>query len=168
MITGVYFRPDASVTQPGSATYDDLRIRVSTTTKGNNNLETVLANNHGADLTTVFDGPWSVSTQATGPSEGPRGFDIYLPYDVPFFYDPAVGNLLIEAESQSGPIGDLVLDGFTSASPQIVNGLSGELANGGFVEQFEFVPEPASIAYLLPIMAMGVFSRRGRFDWRMS
>ncbi len=28
MITGAYIRPDASVTQPGSATYDELRFRL--------------------------------------------------------------------------------------------------------------------------------------------
>jgi hypothetical protein len=77
-ITGFYARPDYTVTIPSSATYDDLTMRVSTTTASG--LNSVFADNHGADVTTVFQGPLTISTQAQGDLEGPRNFDYFLSF----------------------------------------------------------------------------------------
>ena len=45
-------------------------------------------------MTTVFDGPFTISTQATGPPEGPRGFDDFIEFQTPFVYDPSRGDLI--------------------------------------------------------------------------
>ena len=166
-VTGLYARPDYTVVSHSSATYEDLTIKATITP--HNELSSVFANNYGgAQVTTVFDGALTMSTQATGPAEGPRGFDYYFPFETPYVYDPADGNLLVEMISTSGPVGSLISDGFNSTSAVYVgaggmNTLSGNLQNGGFVNQLEFVPEPGSgrMAALLGIAAV-VWTRRRR------
>jgi hypothetical protein len=159
-ITGFYARPDASETDPSSATYTDLMIRASTTTASS--LSSVFANNHGTDVTTVFEGELTISTAAGGPVEGPRDFDYYFPFDTPFTYDPDAGNLLVELISNSGPLGRLVLDTFESTSSLYVFASSavastGEVRNGGFVNQFVFVPEPTGIIFAaLSVMGLAM------------
>ncbi len=148
ILTGFYNRPDHTVTQPSSASYDDLVIRVSTITASELTND-FTANYGGAPVTTVFDGPLTISTQATGDALGPRGFDYHFPFQTPYVYDPSVGNLLVEIASNSGPDGDLILDTSASSSALYV-GASGANAATGFARhitvpgQFEFLPEPLS------------------------
>ena len=99
-IIGFLERPDRTVTTPRTVVINDLLIRLSTTSKSV--LDTVFDENLGDDLTTVFDGPVTVSTQATGPPAGPRGFDYFFEFDTPFVYDPNRGNLLWDVVSFSG------------------------------------------------------------------
>lgn len=141
-ITGFYLRPDKTVTSPSSATYADLAVQMSTTT-----LDEVGASfsaNHGADVTTVFQGALTISTDALGPPEGPRVFDYLFPLDTPYIYDPSAGNLLVEASSHSGPAGSLIIDVFTDTSRRFVAAASDTASVGntryvGDVNQFEFV-----------------------------
>ena len=142
-ITAGYFRPGESVDQSGSATYDDLIVKLSTTTKEPDELTLDFATNHGDDVMTVLNGPAVISTNNQGPDEGPKVFDYKFVYE-PFYYDPGQGNLLLEATSSSGAIGEAIFDAFQSSSPQIVNGLSGQISDAGFVMQLEFVPEPSA------------------------
>ena len=127
---------------------DDFLVRYSTTTKRPGDLDPVFDNNLGDDLITVWEGPLTFSTEATGPPGGPRGFDYYFPFQTPFFYDPTSGrNLLVDVISISGYSADLLTDDFTGTSPMIVFGGAtadaGEVLNsGGLVAQFVFVPEP--------------------------
>ena len=164
-ITGFYARPDFTVVQPSSATYADLVIKVSTTPISE--LGSVFENNYGAEVTTVFDGPLTISTQATGPPEGPRGFDYYVPFETPYFYDPAAGNLLVELASNSGPAGSLVIDRSNSSSALYI-GAVGADASTGLVQnitganQYEFVPEPSTCLLVMVGIAGLAWTRRRR------
>jgi len=141
-ITGLYARPDRTATSPSSAHYDDLLIKISTTTI--DEVGAAFSANHGADVTTVFQGPLTISTDALGPPNGPRPFDYYYPLTTPYIYDHAAGNLLVEFSSQSGPIGTVILDVFTNTAHRFVGARgaatsTGDVQFGGQVNQFEFV-----------------------------
>ena len=56
------------------------------------------ANNIGTDNTLVFSGPRSVTSPGcAGPSPCP--FDVVIPLSTPFFYNPALGSLLVDLQS---------------------------------------------------------------------
>ncbi len=73
---------------------------MSTTDK--DNLTTVFDDNHGPDKTLVYDGEVTYPLLGSGPAGGPKDFADGPTLQTPFFYDPSMGNLVIElgAESQ--------------------------------------------------------------------
>ena len=125
-IIGHCTRPDRTITQPRTAVAGDILVRLSTTSKSI--LDLAFENNLGDDLTTVFDGPLTLTTQATGPPEGPRGFDDCVEYQTPFVYDPSRGNLVVDFITRSGlspdnnPDWDSSIDGVASLNPDARTG----------------------------------------------
>ncbi|MCA9214304.1 MAG: hypothetical protein KDB27_14630 [Planctomycetales bacterium] len=97
-ITSIAWRPDES-TGPLTAATESFVLRLSTTEATNLDLE--FAQNIGSDVTTVFDGPVTVSIAGNAAA---REFDVSVELSNPFYYDPAQGNLLV----------DLVTTGFES------------------------------------------------------
>ncbi len=163
-ITGIAFR-----STPGSrngATYDDVSIRLSTTSFGDESgtpLSSVFANNIGADATNVFNGALSFAAPATD------GFDYIINFTQAFTYDPSKGNLLLDVTI---PVGTNVSGpGFFLASYDTANrendgvysvnsvfdgnATSGVANTAGTITQFtgktlaQAVPEPASWAMML-------------------
>jgi hypothetical protein len=57
-------------------------------------MSTTLANNVGADVTTVQSGPLTLSSP--GGASSPSAFDILIPFLVSFTYDPLAGDLLFD------------------------------------------------------------------------
>ena len=74
---------------------------MSTTAARANNLSATFADNVGASETVVFRGPITLSSRFVGPPSGPKEFDIIIPLQTPFTYDPAAGNLLVEIRNPS-------------------------------------------------------------------
>jgi hypothetical protein len=104
-IQGLKFRPNVIDGTPGNAfttTISNLQINLSTTTRSPDNLSSVFATNIGADDTVVFSGSITVSSEFSGPAEGPKAFDISIPLQQPFFYNPSQGNLLLDIRDFSG------------------------------------------------------------------
>lgn len=165
-ITGVYLRPDASVTSASTTNYADFKIQYSTTSKTPEELTSNLAANHGSDRVTVLDRPLTLATSATGGPDGPRGFDYYYPFDEPFVYDPTAGNLLTDISSRSGPDNDnLIFDVYNS--PVFEDGgvlytADGGLDPRGFSIQFAVVPEPATSLLLAGCLCGLMASRKRR------
>ncbi len=97
-ITAISFRtyPGASF---GSSTVNvsDIAIQLSTTSKGGNEndpanlLSSSFADNIGVDAMTVYSGALTLTTL------DPGTFDYTITFDTPFLYDPAMGNLLLDA-----------------------------------------------------------------------
>jgi hypothetical protein len=73
-----------------------LRVWLSTTQAGPDELSNLLAANLGPNNVLVYDGPFTVSTAATDLPDGTHAFDVVIPLQRPFFYDPTKGNLLME------------------------------------------------------------------------
>src|SRR5205823_6352706 len=71
--------------------------------------------NRGSDFLVVASGPITVTTT---PGQGlPRDFDFIIPLAVPFIYDPAAGNLLLDITYNSMPPSFIGLFGDQSSFP---------------------------------------------------
>ena len=104
IITGVRYRPDV-VDVGGQAftnTISHIQFNLSATTNAPDHLNSTFAVNNGTNLTTVFDGALSISSQFSGPALGPKAFDIVVNFTTPFLYNPLAGNLMIDIKNFSG------------------------------------------------------------------
>ena len=89
------FRLDQIISSdPGSSTLGNVVVALAITTKNADGLNPVFANNLPGGVTTVYSGPLTFSWSA---SSGPqRPFDLRIPLQQAFLYDPSVGNLLLD------------------------------------------------------------------------
>lgn len=162
-ITDIVFRPDAGFGSSFSSTLASVRIDLSTTSATVGALSATFASNVGANDTIVFNGALSSSSSFTGPSGGPKNFDILIHLTTPFFYNPANGNLLMDVRNFSGgtttffdtdvAVGGPTSRAFTTSSG--VNSASADFLDDrqGLVTEFLSptpapTPEPASLALL--------------------
>jgi hypothetical protein len=157
LITQIIFRPDATFGNAFTSTLPDIQLDLSTTSAPDDGLSTTFANNVGANDTVVFArGPLTLSSGFTGPPGGPKAFDIIITLTTPFFYNPAMGNLLLDVRNFGGgsttvfdavsPLGDGVSRVFSALN---VNEPTGITDSAGLVTGFIIVPEPDSAVLLL-------------------
>jgi len=156
LITKIAFRPDAIHGVPFSATISDIQLNLSTTKMSPDHLSTVFVNNVGTNDKVVFSGPLLLSSEDIGPSGGPMDFDIFIPLQDPFLYNPSVGNLLLDIRSFSAALttgfdaqeeyGDPISRVFTTGQDG-VNQSSGSWHTGALVTQFSMF----SVADLIPL-----------------
>jgi hypothetical protein len=104
LLTGLRLRPDRSQPGPATRTSANVEVRLSTTTNDSVTLD--FARNHGDDETRVRSGSLTLSTANVGPPEGPKSFDYVVDFDMPFSYDPNLGNLLVDICNKSGGVVD--------------------------------------------------------------
>lgn len=155
-------RGDQTQTQAVDWVYPDTEIWISTTSKTSDTLSIVFAENHGTDKTLVHDGALTQRILATGT---PRDFTDGMRFQTPFYYDPSLGNLLIERIDRGGSSPSPAIDvQSTSGFPILagnfkVDAVNGTRFSGLPVTQFEFVPEPAALV-LSCLAAMSVMARR--------
>ena len=96
LITAITFRPEAGQTAK-SISYLNFTLELSTTSAQPDALSTSFADNIGANNTTVYSGAITLSTSVSGPVKGgPEAFDINIPFQTGFLYQPGQGNLLID------------------------------------------------------------------------
>jgi hypothetical protein len=131
-ITELRFRPDAVSGSAFATTIGNIQINLSTTTRNPGALVLTYADNLGFDDTIVHSGPLSISSQFTGPPSGPKNFDIVVPLQTAFLYDPGAGNLLLDIRNFSGSSAS-PLSGQNSASDSAsrVAGSAGSLSGNG-------------------------------------
>jgi hypothetical protein len=142
----------------------DLEVRLSTSTQNPDALNANLNLNVGGDETVAL--PRSTLTlfeNATTPG-GPHAFSVSIPLPNKFYYNPAHGNLLVDAFVYSA--GNLVnLDWHAAQGDGLSSALSGVVGPTASipVTQFVFepVPEPSGFSYFTLAMAI-VWLRRRR------
>jgi len=173
LITQIIFRPDATFGEAFMSTLPDIQIDLSTTSAADDGLSSTYANNVGADDTVVFTrGPLTLSSAFTGPPDGPKDFDIIITLTTPFFYNPALGNLLLDVRNY-GAGSTTVFDAvFTSGdgvsrvfSTTNVNDPTGNTDTLGLVTGFNIVPEPGTAMLLAgggTLLALFGWCRRRR------
>jgi hypothetical protein len=177
LLTQISFRPDSSFANATTWTIPSIQIEFSTVSRNPLELDGTFANNIGPDRTTVYGpGSLTLSTSHSGPSTGPKSFDVHIPLLTPFFYDPSAGNLLMDVtvlEPSRDPMFPLraldAVDGDPSMSRVYIdNGASptAYAAAGrdyGLVTQFTFVPEPSSSALVACSVLAAIGRRPQRF-----
>jgi hypothetical protein len=178
LITQIAFRPDAQFGSAFSSTLPNVRIDLSTTHAVPGSLSSTFANNVGPNDQVVFSGPLHLSSSFTGPPNGPKAFDITIPLQHPFLYNPSQGNLLLDVRNFGGGsttqfdatfnFGSNSSRAFTITSNG-VNDPTGLTDNGALVTQFTGtlptsgggVPEPSTLA-LFGVGAASLVVRRWR------
>jgi formylglycine-generating enzyme required for sulfatase activity len=127
LITALAFRVAEGFPAFGPKTLPSIGISLSTTATQPDGLDSVLGNNIGGDDTTVFSGSLTLSSAGNG-----FGFDVLIPLSRPFHYNPALGNLLLNASNTvSGGIS--ALDGVNAVGDS-VSYTEGYPYNSGTVE----------------------------------
>jgi hypothetical protein len=119
MIRELRYRPSAIFGNAFSATIADLQINLSTTQAAVDGLSATFADNVGTNDTVVFNGSVDVSSAFTGPSGGPKDFDIVIRLSTSFRYDPAEGNLLIDYRNRSGSTAALIDAGVNNGASRV-------------------------------------------------
>jgi len=150
-ITYLFLRPDgASEGAIGSTT--NIQINFSTTHKVPDSLSSVFSENVGADDTVAF-GPDSLSFGSFDSSGSPKFWDVQIRLTTPFWYNPTLGNLLLEVRIRrwAAPIiGNVSLDCQSVASDSVsrayapsVDAISATQVDSlGLVTAFFFSPLP--------------------------
>lgn len=100
-IEALRFRRDRLV-DPVSDVQAQIEVHLSTTEKEPDALELDMTLNVGTNDLLVFEGALAADSSGSGPAEGPNPFDIEIPFMTSFLYDPADGNLLVEARTSIG------------------------------------------------------------------
>ncbi len=160
IITQMALRPDAVSGHPFSATISNIQINLSTTVNGPDGLSGTFSNNIGPNDAVVYSGSLSLSSADTGPSGGPKNFDIIINLQTPFLYDPSAGNLLLDVRNFSGEKTTqmdaqyIQGDSVSRAFSQNVSYAAGDTDSIGLVVQFSLVPLPEPQASWL--VAIGV------------
>jgi hypothetical protein len=170
-VRAIAFRMDGFFSFDFNGTLSNVQIRLSTTPAQPDRLHSAYANNIGPDETLVVDEA-AIRLFIGGSSiGGPLSFDFSMPTQ-PFYYNPAVGNLLMDIYVGTG--GGLTMDavnydsdgvssiGGSASDPRGIVLGSGP-ASVGLVTRFTFepIPEPSVLALL------GLAGGTGfaRFSW---
>ena len=155
--------------QPGGV-IPKLQIDLSTTSNGPDGLSTVFAENVGADNRIVV-GPKPVYVAANTPGH-PPGFSVFIPFDQPFFYDPAQGNLLMDVRNIEAPgfvnsAGSFAAirkfgDSISSVAARDVAATSGSAGTGGMTTAFvvEPIPEPSTLMLMVVALPLIFYAVR--------
>lgn len=144
-ITELRYRPDSTYGTNFSTIIGNIEIRLSTTTRVPDGLSLTYSENPGPDETLVYSGALSISSQFTGPPGQPKNFDIIIPLQTPFLYNPAAGNLLVDLRNFTGSAASL-LGGNGDAATDWSSRLGGPLNSAMGTEGSKVTP--LQIVYL--------------------
>jgi hypothetical protein len=157
----IFFRADCASQRSWLVT--NLQVSLSITAKKPRELSEVFAENTGMDETVVLASThWSPPASGTCPGSFFNGNELNL--DVPFWYDPSRGNLLVDIrnhgidyDAHPGPLWESLLDAqdtpddavsrvaafsLTSPTAEVIDSV-------GLVTAFEFFPPPVlTVEYL--------------------
>ncbi len=99
-INQITFRQDIHGV-PFKATFEGVRIALSTTDRPVDGLGTTFADNVGADESVVYSGELPIFSMVDTTGGLPRALDIAINLRTPFLYDPSKGNLLLDITNPS-------------------------------------------------------------------
>ena len=138
----------------------NIQLSLSISQRGPDDLSTVFAENVGSDAQVVYSGSlhfWA---------DGRGAFDIHVPLQHPFVYDPSEGNLLLDAKNfmtiRPPPLGERSLlarsalgDNVSAVLGLDVNATEGVAGSFGLITVFNVTPVPEPQTYWL--FSLGAF-----------
>lgn len=172
MLTGVSFRPSAGVPTGTETTLNPFVVSIAVTDVEPAMMSDTFAENYAGSPTEVFNDVWTAT--AASSLGGPRPFEYRVPFETPFFYNPAEGNLLINWRfgnpigTRLGNTAGLDLTGgeeFETRSmwTDEIDSPVGSSNRFSTVLEFTFVPEPSGLSLgLLSLAGIASLRRRRR------
>ena len=173
LITQIAFRPDSVEGGVFNANISDLEVSLSSIVAGPDGLSIVFANNIGADVAQVHDGPITLSSNDLPGPGNTRAFDIIITLQTPFLYDPTLGrNLLLDVRNNdpgiTSGVGRIMDAENTGGDP--ISRVWGPIGNPnaplgqpdtvGLVTRFQHIVPAPSVLSLLGVA--GLFGTRRR------
>jgi hypothetical protein len=154
----IAFRLDGGSTFDVDHFFGGASVTLSTTPRGPDSLSPVFAENIGPDAVTIFNGALAFGG-AYHPGANPQPFVHTISAVVPFYYDPARGNLLVDIAASGGQVlfpgaldaqssnGDAISRVFSSNG----NSPTGTPDTLGLVTRFNIavIPEPGTLLLFL-------------------
>jgi hypothetical protein len=169
----ISFRLDGASTETVALFFGGSSVQLSTVQRGPDGLSPIFADNRGLDSATIWNGSLGIGGLAQpGAMPQPWPFAESIPTfgGTPFFYDPRMGNLLLEVAAGDGQAFlPGALDGHSATGDSIswvfansAGASSGTAQTLGLVTRFDItvVPEPASFLLLLAGLTTLAFARR--------
>lgn len=160
-ITELAFRRNES-TLSREITFSGLEVALSTQAA---DLGTRFRDNIGEDAQVVFTGDL---VQPLPVDAAPRPFDIVVPFDEPFFFDPTIGDLLVDFKAHQGVDAAPFWDGVADAEGHVTFAFDTNDNAIGFredvlpVARFAYaVPEPHTNLILITLVIMFIGCRVG-------
>ncbi|MBL8753497.1 MAG: PKD domain-containing protein [Planctomycetes bacterium] len=101
IVNNLKWRANSSTTATTGGTYSNVTIDMSTSPLDQALQTTTFANNHGANLATVYAGSVVVAPTASVPAGTPNSYYVDLPI-APFLYDPTQGDLVVDMRFPAG------------------------------------------------------------------
>ena len=139
-----------------------IQIRLGTTETAVDQLTLDLASNAGDGIVQVFEDMSFTQTY----SGGSEGFSLSFPFQSPFVYDPADGNLLVDFAMES--ISTIVQVSYADASDDLASRAGSSSLIDDFVDSNAIriqvtIPEPrSSVAGTASVLALALLARRRR------
>lgn len=178
LLSEISMRPDASASQGSEFAFGDIEISVAVTPMAPSEISLTYADNIGAAAAApivVYRGPWSAMVTSERTQRGePRPFELSVPLQNLFDYNPADGNLLVDWVFRD-PISTLAaVDIELSDAASDVHGhVWGGDANApsasdlfgvtSVMTELTFVPEPSgSMLAVTAVFVCGLAGRRRR------
>ena len=143
------FRPDGEVGWGFNFQFQDFVLSLSTTQKKPGQLSTNFSENVGPDELVVVSG--HIQTICFWPDGRPSDFFLQIACIPPFFYQPALGNLLMDIRistflhaAETGPLDRtrMTYDATSYCSSTNVSNGWGQTYPGGLITQFMTFPPP--------------------------
>ena len=104
LIHELRYRPSPGFGGAFTSSVPKIEFRLSTTPLPAGELSTHFADNVGSDETVVFSGALPLASRFLTLSNGTQDFDIVVPLQTPFVFDPTAGNLLVEMRNEFGAV----------------------------------------------------------------
>jgi hypothetical protein len=170
-VDSISFRVDGASTSDVLLFFGGSSVQLATTQRGPDGLSSIFAENRSLDSVTIWLGALSLSGDpASGLPPAPFNIAIQSFGAGTFFYDPRMGNLLLEVAAGDGQAFlPGALDGHSATGDSIswvfansAGASSGTAQTLGLATRFDItvVPEPASSLLLLAGLTTLAFARR--------
>jgi hypothetical protein len=164
-IDGISFRMDGETGQSFVGTWN-ASVFLSTTFRSPDSLSPAYGDNSGPDSVQVFGGrflTWATNTP------GVRPFQLRIPFETPFVYEPSKGNLSVYMVVGPGSA-NLTLDAQLASGDSVGRVFGGYSATGtpdtlGLVTRFDVTPIPEPSLSILGLVAASILCAFRRCGW---